>query len=180
MSSSPDACPFFTGDDFPTELIQAIAATLRPNPRATDEPLLERENFVRMICGSLSLNLSEQSRALEAFPRLNPWQAQQLQEVFREERKKFVSLWHKHPIDVLQLSTYVLLMAFGQAAFRRTAYVDCDLEKRAISQMVEQKRRISPSLNRVLHQRPPESQSATIRAVFFPELQSSEMTHVSI
>ncbi len=59
--------------------------------------------FLDLIKNSLSLNLLEKKRVIDACPTLSQFQFDELKKVFLEERNKFRELAQIHPEDVTKL-----------------------------------------------------------------------------
>ncbi|MCP4107372.1 MAG: formylglycine-generating enzyme family protein [Desulfobacteraceae bacterium] len=56
-----------------------------------------------MLEGSISLTLEEKQRVIDAIPRLNTWQIDELISIFEEERQKFAELETKFEKDVTSI-----------------------------------------------------------------------------
>jgi len=66
--------------------------------------VVDRENFLNLLCKSLSLNLAEKRRVIEAWPELSQFQIDELTKIFIEEREKFENnILGEHPGDVWRL-----------------------------------------------------------------------------
>ncbi len=68
-------------------------------------PIVEvnEENFLDLLKNSLSLNVSEKKRVIDAVPTLSQFQFDELTKVFEEERVKFRELAWEHPEDIKKL-----------------------------------------------------------------------------
>lgn len=64
---------------------------------------LDEAEFLDLLKNSLSLNVSEKKRVLDAIPTLSQFQFDELKKVFVEEREKFKELATEHPEDVKKL-----------------------------------------------------------------------------
>lgn len=69
------------------------------------DPLINVDpyQFFRSILASISLDVHEKIRVMDAVPTLSQFQVDQLLEVFEEEKEKFKNLQKEHPNDVQQL-----------------------------------------------------------------------------
>lgn len=61
------------------------------------------ENFLDLLKNSLSLNVGEKKRVIDAVPDLSQFQFDELTKVFQEERVKFRELASEHPEDIKKL-----------------------------------------------------------------------------
>lgn len=68
------------------------------------EILLDKEFFLDLLKHSLSLNVLEKQKVIDAIPTLVQSQFDELIKVFLEEREKFRELIKNHPEDVKTLS----------------------------------------------------------------------------
>lgn len=68
-------------------------------------PIVEvnEEEFLDLLKNSLSLNVSEKKRVIDAVPTLSQFQFDELKKVFIEEREKFRELAKEHPEDIKKL-----------------------------------------------------------------------------
>lgn len=64
---------------------------------------VEAENFLDLLKNSLSLNVGEKKRVIDAVPDLSQFQFDELTKVFQEERVKFRELASEHPEDIKKL-----------------------------------------------------------------------------
>lgn len=68
-------------------------------------PIIEvnEEEFLDLLKNSLSLNVQEKKRVIDAVPTLSQFQFDELKKVFVEERAKFRELATEHPEDIKKL-----------------------------------------------------------------------------
>lgn len=68
-------------------------------------PIIEVDEveFLDLLKNSLSLNVSEKKRVVDAVPTLSQFQFDELKKVFIEERAKFRELATEHPEDIKKL-----------------------------------------------------------------------------
>ncbi len=68
-------------------------------------PIVEVDDkeFLDLLKNSLSLNVSEKKRVIDAVPTLSQFQFDELKKVFMEEREKFRELAKEHPEDIKKL-----------------------------------------------------------------------------
>lgn len=68
-------------------------------------PIIEVDEveFLDLLKNSLSLNVSEKKRVVDAVPTLSQFQFDELKKVFIEERAKFRELAVEHPEDIKKL-----------------------------------------------------------------------------
>lgn len=68
-------------------------------------PIVEVDEveFLDLLKNSLSLNVSEKKRVVDAVPTLSQFQFDELKKVFIEEREKFRELAGEHPEDIKKL-----------------------------------------------------------------------------
>lgn len=68
-------------------------------------PIIEvdEEEFLDLLKNSLSLNVQEKKRVIDAVPTLSQFQFDELKKVFIEERTKFRELATEHPEDIKKL-----------------------------------------------------------------------------
>lgn len=68
-------------------------------------PIVEVDEveFLDLLKNSLSLNVSEKKRVIDAVPTLSQFQFDELKKVFVEEREKFRELAKEHPEDIKKL-----------------------------------------------------------------------------
>lgn len=68
-------------------------------------PIVEVDEveFLDLLKNSLSLNVSEKKRVIDAVPTLSQFQFDELKKVFVEERAKFRELAVEHPEDIKKL-----------------------------------------------------------------------------
>ena len=59
--------------------------------------------FLQLLEGSISLTLEEKKRVIEAIPRLEQWQIDELIKIFEEEKVKFAELEQNFANDVEKL-----------------------------------------------------------------------------
>lgn len=64
---------------------------------------LNCEEFLDLLKHSLSLNLMEKKRVVDAVPTLSQFQFNELIKVFKWEREQFAELAKKHPDDIKKL-----------------------------------------------------------------------------
>lgn len=64
---------------------------------------LNSEEFLDLLKHSLSLNLMEKKRVVDAVPTLSQFQFNELIKVFKWEREQFAELAKKHPDDIKKL-----------------------------------------------------------------------------
>ena len=69
----------------------------------SEEVELDNVIFVDLLKNSLSLNLSEKKRVIDAVPTLSQFQFNELMKVFKEEREKFRELAQEHAEDIQKL-----------------------------------------------------------------------------
>ncbi len=69
----------------------------------SEEIELDNAVFLDLLKNSLSLNLSEKKRVIDAVPTLSQFQFNELIKVFREEREKFRELAGEHAEDIQKL-----------------------------------------------------------------------------
>jgi len=65
--------------------------------------VVDEEEFLDLLKNSLSLNVSEKKRVIDAVPTLSQFQFDELKKVFVEEREKFRELAKEHPEDIKKL-----------------------------------------------------------------------------
>lgn len=65
--------------------------------------VVDEVEFLDLLKNSLSLNVSEKKRVLDAVPTLSQFQFDELKKVFIEEREKFRELAKEHPEDIKKL-----------------------------------------------------------------------------
>lgn len=65
--------------------------------------VVEEAEFLDLLKNSLSLNVSEKKRVIDAVPTLSQFQFDELKKVFTEERVKFRELAWEHPEDIKKL-----------------------------------------------------------------------------
>lgn len=68
-----------------------------------EEVIVDEEEFLDLLKNSLSLNVNEKKRVIDAVPTLSQFQFDELQKVFKEERVKFRELAGEYPEDVKKL-----------------------------------------------------------------------------
>ncbi len=68
-----------------------------------DEVVVGEEEFLDLLKNSLSLNVTEKKRVIDAVPTLSQFQFDELKKVFLEERVKFRELAGEHPEDIKKL-----------------------------------------------------------------------------
>ena len=68
-----------------------------------EEVVVGEEEFLDLLKNSLSLNVSEKKRVIDAVPTLSQFQFDELKKVFLEERVKFRELAGEHPEDIKKL-----------------------------------------------------------------------------
>lgn len=68
-----------------------------------EEIELNSEEFADLLKHSLSLNLMEKKRVVDAVPTLSQFQFNELIKVFKWEREQFAELAKKHPDDIKKL-----------------------------------------------------------------------------
>jgi hypothetical protein len=83
--------PIITPQDYPDALIERICATTVAPVLAT----IDLPEFVRALCTSLSLNLADKLRVLDALPTLSQFQCDELLAVWQTERAEFQKLLRK-------------------------------------------------------------------------------------
>lgn len=64
---------------------------------------LDNDLFLDLLKNSLSLNLAEKKRVIDAIPTLSQFQFDELVKVFQDEREKFKELAWEHPEDIKKL-----------------------------------------------------------------------------
>lgn len=64
---------------------------------------VDEAEFLDLLKNSLSLNVSEKKRVIDAVPTLSQFQFDELKKVFVEERAKFRELAGEHPEDIKKL-----------------------------------------------------------------------------
>jgi len=64
---------------------------------------VDESEFLDLLKNSLSLNVSEKKRVIDAVPTLSQFQFDELTKVFVEERTKFRELAGEHPEDIKKL-----------------------------------------------------------------------------
>lgn len=64
---------------------------------------VDEVEFLDLLKNSLSLNVSEKKRVIDAVPTLSQFQFDELKKVFIEEREKFRELAKDHPEDIKKL-----------------------------------------------------------------------------
>lgn len=64
---------------------------------------VDESEFLDLLKNSLSLNISEKKRVIDAVPTLSQFQFDELTKVFVEERVKFRELAAEHPEDIKKL-----------------------------------------------------------------------------
>ena len=64
---------------------------------------IDEIEFLDLLKNSLSLNVVEKKRVLDAIPNLSQFQFNELEKVFTEEREKFRELAKEHPEDIKKL-----------------------------------------------------------------------------
>jgi len=69
----------------------------------SQDVVVNEEEFLDLLQNSLSLNLSEKKRVIDAVPTLSQFQFDELKKVFLEEREKFRELAQEHPEDIKKL-----------------------------------------------------------------------------
>jgi len=52
--------------------------------------------FIKLLAGSISLSRAEKKRIIDAVPKLQQWQVDELVNIFEEEKKKFAQLSQRH------------------------------------------------------------------------------------
>lgn len=70
-----------------------------PHPETT----FDEQSFLTLLCGSISLFKDEKWRIIQAIPKLSQQQIDELQNILREEKKKFAELSPKHLRQLKQL-----------------------------------------------------------------------------
>lgn len=65
--------------------------------------VVDEVEFLDLLKNSLSLNVSEKKRVVDAVPTLSQFQFDELKKVFVEERTKFRELAWEHPEDIKKL-----------------------------------------------------------------------------
>ena len=68
-----------------------------------EEVVVDEQEFLDLLKNSLSLNVSEKKRVIDAVPTLSQFQFDELKKVFLEERVKFRELAGEHPEDIKKL-----------------------------------------------------------------------------
>lgn len=68
-----------------------------------DDIFVDEVFFLDLLKHSLSLNVAEKQRVLDAIPNLEQHQFDELIKVFLEEREKFRELMKQHPEDIKKL-----------------------------------------------------------------------------
>ncbi len=69
----------------------------------SDDVEVDVKEFLDLLKNSLSLNVSEKKRVIDAVPTLSQFQFDELKKVFQEERVKFRELAAEHPEDIKKL-----------------------------------------------------------------------------
>ncbi len=69
----------------------------------SDDVEVDVKEFLDLLKNSLSLNVSEKKRVIDAVPDLSQFQFDELKKVFQEERVKFRELAAEHPEDIKKL-----------------------------------------------------------------------------
>lgn len=69
----------------------------------SDDVEVDVNEFLDLLKNSLSLNVSEKKRVIDAVPDLSQFQFDELKKVFQEERVKFRELAAEHPEDIKKL-----------------------------------------------------------------------------
>lgn len=69
----------------------------------SDDIEVDVKEFLDLLKNSLSLNVSEKKRVIDAVPDLSQFQFDELKKVFQEERVKFRELAAEHPEDIKKL-----------------------------------------------------------------------------
>jgi hypothetical protein len=64
---------------------------------------VQKSTFLDLLKHSLSLNIQEKKRVVDAVPTLSQFQFDELTKVFTEERVKFKELAKEHPEDIKKL-----------------------------------------------------------------------------
>lgn len=65
--------------------------------------VVDENEFLDLLKNSLSLNVNEKKRVIDAVPTLSQFQFDELKKVFVEERTKFRELAWEHPEDIKKL-----------------------------------------------------------------------------
>lgn len=68
-----------------------------------EEVVVDEPEFLDLLKNSLSLNVTEKKRVIDAVPTLSQFQFDELKKVFLEERVKFRELAWEHPEDIKKL-----------------------------------------------------------------------------
>ena len=68
-----------------------------------EDIVVDEEEFLDLLKNSLSLNVTEKKRVIDAVPTLSQFQFDELKKVFEEERVKFRELAGEHPDDIKKL-----------------------------------------------------------------------------
>ncbi|MBN1494907.1 hypothetical protein JW911_04200 [Candidatus Peregrinibacteria bacterium] len=69
-----------------------IKIKLQPHP----DTKFEDEKFLMLLASSISLSRLEKKRIIEAVPKLQQWQVDELINIFEEEKQKFAQLSKRH------------------------------------------------------------------------------------
>lgn len=70
-----------------------------------EDVIFDEKEFLDLLKFSLSLNVDEKRRVIDAMPTLSQFQINELKKVFTDERVKFRELAWKHPEDIKKLVT---------------------------------------------------------------------------
>lgn len=99
-------------------------------------PIVEVDEveFLDLLKNSLSLNVSEKKRVIDAVPTLSQFQFDELKKVFLEEREKFKELAWEHPEDIKKLlskqqSEWIQLGEVYENERKKTSQADEDRKK---------------------------------------------------
>lgn len=68
-----------------------------------EDVVFDEKEFLDLLKFSLSLNVDEKRRVVDAMPTLSQFQINELKKVFTDERVKFRELAWKHPEDIKKL-----------------------------------------------------------------------------
>lgn len=68
-----------------------------------EDVVFDEKEFLDLLKFSLSLNVDEKRRVIDAMPTLSQFQINELKKVFTDERVKFRELAWKHPEDIKKL-----------------------------------------------------------------------------
>mgnify|MGYP003591640921 CR=1 FL=1 len=68
-----------------------------------EDVVVDEVEFLDLLKNSLSLNVVEKKRVIDAVPTLSQFQFDELKKVFLEERDKFRELAWEHPEDIRKL-----------------------------------------------------------------------------